>query len=172
MTPDIVSAFWRHRSGFTQSPPTGPHCTSGVPPEAPNPFLPTKTLSNIKHRMLFLPLNTTFFQTKTFDMKKNSKSLFKKRIVHSLKQWISIFFLFFFIWPGCVTSDEIGKNRLVTFVVEIIIFLSVKTCTLGKVYIDYFFSDRSFFPPVFFYRWSFPRRFFSGRFFFCQYFTR
>ena len=30
---------WRHRSGYTQAPPTGPHCTTGVLPEAPNPFL-------------------------------------------------------------------------------------------------------------------------------------
>ena len=30
---------WRHRSGCTQAPPTRPHCISGVPPEAPNPFL-------------------------------------------------------------------------------------------------------------------------------------
>ena len=30
---------WRHRSGYTQAPPTGPQCTSGVPPEAPGPFL-------------------------------------------------------------------------------------------------------------------------------------
>ena len=36
---DMVSAFWRHRSGYTQAPPTGPYCTSGAPPEVPSPFL-------------------------------------------------------------------------------------------------------------------------------------